>query len=263
MLGRRGTEPARGPAGGRDAPRVTTEVVDGTAFPLHKSSRGLAGGHRTSAAATSEARLRPPLREPEPSSSVLEAEDVGVDGASGGGDEATGADAAGGGAPPSARARRVYHGRTEARARALREKAAARLASRHLNSEGLTAVDRRSETEGLGDDAPATIAAAAAASEFASPGRAAVAAAATELAARGGAAAGAQEREPEVTVPELLARRGLGEYSELFRAEALEDVGVLRAMARDAEAFRRGMRDIGITKLGHREALLQAVLALE
>ena len=170
----------------------------------------------------------------------------------------------------------MYHGRSAERSRALREKAAARLAGRRLTSTGLTSVDRRE----AGDDAggggapprqqqqPARAAAAdargvrsAAASD--GGGSNVAAAGAGAAAAPVTAAAAAVPRGPPLSVPELLSRHGLGEYTELFRAEALDDTALLREMARDEGAFRASMKDIGVAKLGHREALLRALRAPE
>ena len=54
----------------------------------------------------------------------------------------------------------------------------------------------------------------------------------------------------------LLEEVGLKQYWPLFLAEAMDDLDMLRSMATDKIGFREAMKEMGIARMGHREALL-------
>jgi len=74
--------------------------------------------------------------------------------------------------------------------------------------------------------------------------------------------------ESDSTGSLLLLLRTLGpvfeSYLNVFQQEAMDDIGLLVQLARrDAQAFRSSLREIGIKKMGHRETILQAILAIK
>ena len=64
------------------------------------------------------------------------------------------------------------------------------------------------------------------------------------------------------TVEELLRKLNLdNDYFQLFVMEDFDDMVVLQGLAQSASEFRNIMKEIGVTKAGQREKILQAVLA--
>ena len=64
------------------------------------------------------------------------------------------------------------------------------------------------------------------------------------------------------TVEELLRKLNLdNDYYQLFVMEDFDDMVVLQGLAQSASEFRNIMKEIGVTKAGQREKILQAVLA--
>ena len=57
----------------------------------------------------------------------------------------------------------------------------------------------------------------------------------------------------------MLESIGLKHYWPLFLSEAMDDMSMLLSMAQDKTVFRDALREMGIARMGHREAILNAI----
>ena len=57
----------------------------------------------------------------------------------------------------------------------------------------------------------------------------------------------------------MLESIGLKHYWPLFLSEAMDDMSMLMSMAQDKIVFRDALREMGIARMGHREAILNAI----
>jgi hypothetical protein len=57
----------------------------------------------------------------------------------------------------------------------------------------------------------------------------------------------------------LLESIQMKQYWPLFLSEAMDDINMLLTMAKDKGSFRSAMKEMGISRMGHREAILNAL----
>ena len=62
-------------------------------------------------------------------------------------------------------------------------------------------------------------------------------------------------------VSRLLNELGMPQYLACFEEEELTEVSLLRNIGRRPDALRTILKEIGVSKIGHRERLVNAVLA--
>lgn len=58
---------------------------------------------------------------------------------------------------------------------------------------------------------------------------------------------------------QLLQSIQLQQYYPVFLSEAMNDIGMLKKLAGERSSFHECMKDLGIVRMGHREAILQAI----
>ena len=64
---------------------------------------------------------------------------------------------------------------------------------------------------------------------------------------------------PYRSIGDLLSALDLTQYADNFRAEALDDINLLVKMAAREGDLRDSLKEIGVDKVGHREAILSAL----